>query len=167
MGMMILDAKDLRILAEQGLLTEVIMKCTVGGIAEQGGTVEVKPAEAVKDGLPDEKPSKKKRASKKKTEEAVAEASQEVAETTAPSPVGLETAVEAPSVSEPVSDEVSEPAVAVEEFNIEMLAQKAIAVMDAGGQDALQALLKKFGVASLPELAPENYAAFYNELEEL
>lgn len=158
MGMMILDAKDLRILAEQGLLTEVIMKCTVGGSAE------VKPAEAVKDGLPDEKP-KKKRASKKKAEEAVAEASQEVAEATAPSPVGLETAVEEPSVSEPVSDEVSEPAVA--QFNIEQLAQKAIGLMDAGRGAELQALLQQFGVASLPELAPENYAAFYNAMEEL
>lgn len=159
MGMMILDARDLRALAEEGLLTEVIMKCTVGGIAEQGGTVVVKPTE-------EEKPPKKKRATKKKAEEpaTVAEASQEVAEATAPSPVQVEVEETPTAVAPEVEVAPVEPQV---EFNIEMLAQKAIGLMDAGKGEALQNLLRQFGVASLPELAPESYGEFYSAMEEM
>lgn len=163
-----LNAQDLRNLAEQGLLNEVIMKCTVGGLAEQGvgvtvTPVEPAPVEAVKEEPKEEKP-KKKRTSKKKEEPTVAEASQEVAETTAPSPVGLETAVTPNSVPEPVPNEMPEPV--AESLNIEQLAQKAIAQMDAGRGSDLQALLQEFGVSSLPELQPEQYVAFYEALEE-
>ena len=150
-----LHTEDLKVLASQGLLNDIIMKCTV-------------PSEKSKhDEVTEEKP-KKKRATRKKTEEAVAEASQEVAEMTAPSPIKEETAVEeTPTIadnSEMETTTVEPPNI---EFNIEQLAQKAISLMDAGRGTDLQALLQQFGVASLPELAPENYSAFYSAMEEL
>lgn len=44
---------------------------------------------------------------------------------------------------------------------------KAIALMDAGKQAELQALLKKYGVPALPSIPDEQLAAFYADLEVL
>ena len=44
---------------------------------------------------------------------------------------------------------------------------KAIALMDAGKQAELQALLKKYGVPALPSIPDDQLAAFYADLEVL
>lgn len=44
------------------------------------------------------------------------------------------------------------------------LARAAMTLMDAGRQSDLQALLAQFGVATLPNLAPEHYGAFATAL---
>ncbi len=52
-------------------------------------------------------------------------------------------------------------------YTLDMIATAGSALIDAGKMDQLMQLLSKFGVASLTELAPENYGAVANELRAL
>ena len=53
------------------------------------------------------------------------------------------------------------------QYTLEMIATAGSALIDAGKMDQLMQLLGKFGVASLTELAPDNYGAMANELRAL
>lgn len=53
------------------------------------------------------------------------------------------------------------------QYTLEMIATAGSALIDAGKMDQLMQLLGKFGVASLTELAPENYGAVAGELRAL
>ena len=53
------------------------------------------------------------------------------------------------------------------QYTLEMIAGAGSALIDAGKMDQLMQLLGKFGVASLTELAPENYGAIAGELRAL
>lgn len=50
------------------------------------------------------------------------------------------------------------------QYTLEMIATAGSALIDAGKMNQLMQLLGKFGVASLTELAPENYGAVAHEL---
>ena len=50
------------------------------------------------------------------------------------------------------------------QYTLEMIANAGSSLIDAGKMDQLMGLLGKFGVASLTELAPENYGAIAGEL---
>ena len=53
------------------------------------------------------------------------------------------------------------------QYTLDDLARKAQVIMDAGKLKPLEELLKKYGVAMLPTLPPEQYAAFYADMEGL
>ena len=53
------------------------------------------------------------------------------------------------------------------QYTLEMIANAGSSLIDAGKMDQLMGLLGKFGVASLTELAPENYGAIAGELRAL
>lgn len=53
------------------------------------------------------------------------------------------------------------------QYTLDMIATAGSALIDAGKMDQLMQLLGKFGVASLTELAPENYGAVAGELRAL
>ena len=56
---------------------------------------------------------------------------------------------------------------AAPQYTLEMIATAGSALIDAGKLDQLMALLGKFGVDSLTNLAPENYGAIAQELRAL
>ena len=66
----------------------------------------------------------------------------------------------AASMPEPVSGPAEAPAV-----TRQAVQAKAIALMDEKKQDALQALLKKYGVPALPLIPDNQLAAFMADLE--
>lgn len=53
------------------------------------------------------------------------------------------------------------------QYTLEMIANAGSSLIDAGKMDQLMGLLGKFGVASLTDLAPENYGAIAGELRAL
>lgn len=77
-------------------------------------------------------------------------------------------AASAPAVT-PAANVVSTPAVptSAPQYTLEMIATAGSALIDAGKMDQLMQLLDRFGVASLTELAPDNYGAMANELRAL
>lgn len=79
-----------------------------------------------------------------------------VAPTVAPTPVQTNAAPTVPGVP------TSAP-----QYTLDMIATAGSTLIDAGKMDQLMGLLGKFGVASLTELAPENYGAMANELRAL
>lgn len=56
---------------------------------------------------------------------------------------------------------------AAPQYTLDMIATAGSALIDAGKMDQLMQLLAKFGVASLTELAPDNYGAVATELRAL
>lgn len=56
---------------------------------------------------------------------------------------------------------------AAPQYTLDMIATAGSALIDAGKMDQLMQLLAKFGVASLTELAPDNYGAVAMELRTL
>ena len=56
---------------------------------------------------------------------------------------------------------------AAPQYTLEMIATAGSALIDAGKLDQLMALLGKYGVDSLANLAPENYGAIAQELRAL
>ena len=79
-----------------------------------------------------------------------------VAPTVTPTPVQTNAAPTVPAVP------TSAP-----QYTLDMIATAGSALIDAGKMDQLMQLLGKFGVASLTELAPENYGSMANELRAL
>ena len=77
-------------------------------------------------------------------------------------------ATPAPAVT-PAANVAPAPAVptSAPQYTLDMIATAGSALIDAGKMDQLMQLLGKFGVASLTELAPENYGAVANELRAL
>ena len=76
----------------------------------------------------------------------------------------------APAPQAPVaSAQPAAPAVptAAPQYTLEMIATAGSALIDAGKLDQLMALLGKYGVDSLTNLAPENYGAIAQELRTL
>lgn len=56
---------------------------------------------------------------------------------------------------------------AAPQYTLDMISTAGSALIDAGKMDQLMQLLTKFGVASLTELAPDNYGAVATELRAL
>lgn len=90
---------------------------------------------------------------------------------TAPMPPQAAVPVQTPTVSmpapvAPAPAPVPVPAVPTStvSYTQDDLARAAMTLMDAGRQGELQALLAQFGVATLPNLAPEHYGAFATAL---
>ena len=83
----------------------------------------------------------------------------------APAPTPTQTPEPTPAQQK----QVQTPAQAPEhtQYNLDDLARKAQVIMDAGKLKPLEELLKKYGVAMLPKLPPEQYAAFYADMEGL
>lgn len=77
-------------------------------------------------------------------------------------------ATPAPAVT-PAANVAPAPAVptSAPQYTLDMIANAGSTLIDAGKMDQLMQLLGKFGVASLTELAPENYGAVANELRAL
>lgn len=73
----------------------------------------------------------------------------------APAPAVIPAANVAPAPTVPTS---------APQYTLDMIATAGSALIDAGKMDQLMQLLGKFGIASLTELAPENYGAMANEL---
>ena len=76
----------------------------------------------------------------------------------------------APAQQAPVAPaQPAAPAVptAAPQYTLEMIATAGSALIDAGKLDQLMALLGKYGVDSLTNLAPENYGAIAQELRAL
>lgn len=81
---------------------------------------------------------------------------------TPPAPVQADPApVQVPSAPDPA------PAAPEKKVTRNDVTEKAISLMDAGKQAALQALLAKYGVVGLPALPEDKLAQFYAELEVL
>lgn len=59
------------------------------------------------------------------------------------------------------------PTAPAPQYTLEMIATAGSALIDAGKLDQLMALLGKYGVDSLTNLAPENYGAIAQELRAL
>ena len=74
-----------------------------------------------------------------------------------------------PAAMPTIAETTAAPAVptAAPQYTLDMIATAGSALIDAGKMDQLMELLCKFGVASLTELAPENYGAVANELRAL
>lgn len=66
----------------------------------------------------------------------------------------------------PVQTQVTQPQVATtaQTYTLDDLSRAAMPLMDNGKQDQLLNLIAQFGVASLPELPPEQYGAFATAL---
>lgn len=66
----------------------------------------------------------------------------------------------------PVQTQVTQPQVATtaQTYTLDDLSRAAMPLMDNGKQDMLLNLIAQFGVASLPELPPEQYGAFATAL---
>lgn len=93
-----------------------------------------------------------------------------VSEPTEPvNPVPTAIPVTVPVNSAPVANNVPNPAIptSAPQYTLEMLATAGASLIDAGKMDQLVQLLDKFSVASLIDLAPENYGAVANELRAL
>ena len=90
------------------------------------------------------------------------------AQTATPIAPTVPVAAPAPTVT-PAANVTPAPAVptSAPQYTLEMIATAGSALIDAGKMDPLMQLLGKFGVASLTELAPENYGAVANELRAL
>ena len=140
---LILDNRDFKILAEMGILNDVITAWLSNKDDAVGAEVEE----------PKEEPKAKKKNSKKQEAEQPKE-----------EPKVNEPKEEPKSEAEQPKEEVKPEK---PKFSLEQVAQKAIGLMDAGKGEALQGLLQKFGVSCLPELQPECYAEFYAALEEI
>lgn len=91
---------------------------------------------------------------------------QALAQTPAPTPAPTPTQPPEPT---PVQQQVQTPAQAPAQtqYTLDDLARKAQVIMDAGKLKPLEELLKKYGVTMLPHLPPEQYAAFYADMEGL
>lgn len=87
------------------------------------------------------------------------------AQTPEPTPVQTPepTPVQTPAPA-PAPEPAQTPAPA---HTIDDLARKAQVIMDAGKLQPLTDLLAKYGVTILPQLPPEQYAAFYADMEGL
>lgn len=87
------------------------------------------------------------------------------AQTATPIAPMVPVATPAPAVT-PAANVTPAPAVptSAPQYTLDMIATAGSALIDAGKMDQLMGLLGKFGVASLTELAPENYGAVANEL---
>lgn len=74
-----------------------------------------------------------------------------------------------PATMPTIAETTATPAVptSAPQYTLDMIATAGSALIDAGKMDQLMGLLGKFGVASLTELAPENYGAIANELRAL
>lgn len=83
------------------------------------------------------------------------------AQTAAPAAPTVPVAAPAPTAQAPAVP-TSAP-----QYTLDMIATAGSALIDAGKMDQLMQLLGKFGVASLTELAPENYGAVATELRAL
>lgn len=83
------------------------------------------------------------------------------AQTAAPAAPTVPVAAPAPTAQAPTVP-TSAP-----QYTLDMIATAGSALIDAGKMDQLMQLLGKFGVASLTELAPENYGAVAGELRAL
>ena len=77
-----------------------------------------------------------------------------------------ETVAKAPAVV-PVTREPEATPAPVKSITKQDVQTKAIALMDAGKQAQLQALLAKYNVPALPSLKDDQLAAFYADLEVL
>ena len=90
------------------------------------------------------------------------------AQTATPIAPTVPVAAPAPTVT-PAANVAPAPAVptSAPQYTLDMIATAGSALIDAGKMDQLMQLLGKFGVASLTELAPENYGAMANELRAL
>lgn len=53
------------------------------------------------------------------------------------------------------------------QYSLDDLTRAATPLMDAGKQSELVALLRSFGINTMPELKPENYGAFALKLREM
>ena len=86
-------------------------------------------------------------------------------------PVAPSVPVGQPAASTPQAPPVVPVAQAVptstKEYTVDDLAQAAIPLMDAGGQQVLVNLLSQFGVGALPQLPKEQYGAFATALRGL
>lgn len=83
-------------------------------------------------------------------------------------PVQPQTPAQTPEPT-PVQQPVQTPEQAPEQtqYTLDDLARKAQVIMDAGKLKPLEELLKKYSVTMLPQLPPEQYAAFYADMEGL
>lgn len=90
------------------------------------------------------------------------------AQTATPIAPTVPVAASAPAVT-PAVNAAPTPTVptSAPQYTLEMIATAGSALIDAGKMDQLMQLLGKFGVASLTELAPDNYGAMANELRAL
>ncbi len=84
-------------------------------------------------------------------------------------PTSVQTPAQTPEPTPVQQKQVQTPAQASEQaqYSLDDLARKAQVIMDAGKLKPLEELLKKYGVAMLPKLPPEQYAAFYADMEGL
>lgn len=85
-------------------------------------------------------------------------------------PVQTQAIPVAPSTAVPVTPPAQQAAavpVSATSYSMDDLAHAAMALMDAGKQAGLQALLAKFGVESLPLLPPAHYGAFATGMREM
>ncbi|CUH95909.1 hypothetical protein P22_1995 [Propionispora sp. 2/2-37] len=69
--------------------------------------------------------------------------------------------------AEPVKTEQANPVEAEKQFTKQQVRAKLAALAKAGKQKEVKAILNSFGVASLLEIKPENYAAIMAAAEEL
>jgi hypothetical protein len=83
----------------------------------------------------------------------------------APAQTPETTPVQTPAQQKQV--QTPEPTPAQTQYTLDDLARKAQVIMDAGKLKPLEELLKKYGVTMLPQLPPEQYAAFYADMEGL
>lgn len=87
-----------------------------------------------------------------------------------PEPVPMTTPVVQAVTAEAPADSIAPTSAvptAAPHYTLEMIATAGSALVDAGKMEQLMQLLGRFGVASLTELAPENYGAAANELRAL
>lgn len=82
-----------------------------------------------------------------------------------PAPTPTQTPEPTPAQQKQVQTPVQAPAQA--QYSLDDLARKAQVIMDAGKLKPLEELLKKYSVTMLPQLPPEQYAAFYKDMEGL
>ena len=90
------------------------------------------------------------------------------AQTATPIAPTVPVATPAPAAA-PAANVAPAPAVptSAPQYTLDMIATAGATLIDAGKMEQLMQLLGKFGVASLTELAPENYGAVANELRAL
>ena len=74
------------------------------------------------------------------------------------------TAQTAPNVSCPTPDVAPATSASEPQYTLEMIARAGTALVDAGKMGELTALLAKYGVEILTQLAPTNYSNFAAEL---
>lgn len=72
-----------------------------------------------------------------------------------------------PVQAAPPAQQAAAVPVSATSYSMDDLAHAAMALMDAGKQAGLQALLANFGVESLPLLPPEHYGAFATGMREM